>query len=170
MSQTDSQKSPSVSHVKKHTGGCLCGAVRFEAELDLSGKVSRCNCTLCTKIGASGIIVKPSAFRLLSGTDSVSEFRVNANSPNYRVFCKRCGIHCYGAGYVEELGGAFCSINVNCLDDIDPSELTFQYWDGRHDNWMAGARSEPWPVRTREAAGTVAVEGAAARKEAGASA
>jgi hypothetical protein len=169
MSQTDSQNSPSVSNVKKYTGGCHCGAVRFEAELDLSQKISRCNCTICTKIGASGLVIKPSAFRLLSGTDSVGEYRVTLNSPNYRGFCKRCGIHCFGGGYVEQLGGAFASVNVNCLDDVDLTELTFQYWDGLHDNWMAGARSEPWPTRTR-AAGTAPETAAPARNEAGASA
>ncbi|WP_426749625.1 hypothetical protein [Myxococcus sp. Y35] len=40
----------------------------------------------------------------------------------------------------------FASINVNCIDDIDPATLTYQYWDGRHDNWAAGFRDTPWPV------------------------
>jgi hypothetical protein len=66
---------------------------------------------------------------------------------NSRSFCRLCGIHLYGQGYVEELGGAFCSININCLDDVDPSLLTIGYWDGRNNNWHSGMRSGPWPLQ-----------------------
>ncbi|MBZ4418121.1 GFA family protein [Myxococcus sp. RHSTA-1-4] len=145
MNETAS-KTPTASTVKTYAGGCLCGAVRFEAELDLASPVGRCNCTICTKLSSAGLIVKPSAFRLVSGEESLSRFSARAGSPNHRAFCKHCGVLCYGAGDVPELGGAFRSVSVNCLEGVDPSKLTYQYWDGRHDNWAAGPRSTPWPV------------------------
>lgn len=46
-----------------------------------------------------------------------------------------CGVTPYGHGYVEEIGGAFVSINVACLDGIAPEELAalpIQYMDGLH--------------------------------------
>mgnify|MGYP003376882879 CR=1 FL=1 len=49
----------------KHHGSCLCGDVQFEVEVDLA-QGSRCNCTICTKLGATGAIVKPAAFTLRS--------------------------------------------------------------------------------------------------------
>jgi hypothetical protein len=134
------------STLKTYTGGCLCGAVRFEATLDLSEPVNRCNCSICTKVGGATTSMKPSAFRLLSGAESLGEFR-KAGSPNHRNFCKHCGVQCFGAGDVAEMGGAFASVNVHCLDGIDPAGLTYQYWDGRYDNWAAGPRSEPYPLR-----------------------
>ncbi|WP_224241485.1 GFA family protein [Hyalangium gracile] len=143
---TKQAPTPTVSPVKTYTGGCHCGAVRFEAQLDLSQPVSRCNCTICTKLGGTTTLVKPSAFRLLSGEESLSQYRLKG-SPNYRAFCKHCGAQCYGAGNVAELGGDFCSVNVNCLDNVDPNELPCVYWDGRHDNWAAGPRNAPWPIR-----------------------
>jgi hypothetical protein len=130
---------------KIHGGGCHCGAVRFEAELDLDEAVNRCNCTMCTKLAQANVVIKPDAFRLLSGADSLTDYR-RGDGPNHSPFCKVCGVHCYAYGNVPELGGDYYAVNVLCLDDIDPSLLTAQHWDGRHDNWAAGPRPAPWPV------------------------
>ena len=46
------------------------------------------------------------------------------------------------------LGGDFVSVNLNCLDSFDPATVKTIYWDGRHDNWQAGPRDQPWPVFT----------------------
>jgi hypothetical protein len=119
--------------------------VRYEITADLSD-VSRCNCSFCTKFGGANVTVKPSAFRVLKGQDEVSRYGLK-DSPNTRSFCKHCGVVCFGAGDVAEMGGKFASANVNTLDDVDPSLLSYQYWDGLHDNWMAGSRSTPWPYQ-----------------------
>jgi hypothetical protein len=131
---------------QKHAGGCHCGAVRFEFEGDLSSGAGRCNCTVCTKIGPTGFIVKPGAFSLLSGEASLSEYVWGAKISR-RSFCKHCGVHCFGRGHLAEIGGDFVSINLNCVDDIDLADVKLTYWDGRHDNWEAGPRSTPWPVK-----------------------
>jgi len=55
-------------------------------------------------------------------------------------------VHCFGRGYLAEVGGDFVSVNYNCLDDVDPASLDITYWDGRHNNWYAGTRPAPWPV------------------------
>jgi hypothetical protein len=146
MSETQKRQNPNPSGLKKHAGGCHCGAVRFEAELDLDAGASRCNCTVCTKMGNTGVMVAPSAFRLLSGEESLGEYRIGT-SLNARRFCKRCGVQVFGQGDIPELRGPFVSVNVNCLDDIDPGALKIGYWDGRHNNWQAGMRNEPWPVK-----------------------
>ena len=67
-----------------------------------------------------------------------------------RFFCKRCGVHCFGRGELEFLGGAFVGVSVNCLDALDVEALPLRYWDGRHDNWEAGPRDTPWPVAGSE--------------------
>jgi hypothetical protein len=128
----------------KYTGGCHCGAVRFEVELDIS-KGSMCNCTVCTKIASVGAIAKPSAFRLLSGEDSLSSYEWGGKTAQ-RKFCKHCGVHCFAPGYLDVLGGDYVSINLNCLDDFDRSRIELEYWDGRHNNWQAGQRDTPWPI------------------------
>ena len=147
-SQASEQHDASTeSNVQSYRGSCHCGAVRFEAKLDLSQGATRCNCTICTKLNALGGIVKPHAFALLAGEDSLSAYEWG-HKVSKRFFCKHCGVYCFGRGYLDVLGGAFVSINYNTLDDIDPSELKVGYWDGRHDNWQAGMRDTPWPIRS----------------------
>ncbi|SRR6266542_1100201 len=68
-----------------------------------------------------------------------------------RFFCKTCGIHCFARGHLAEVGGDYVSINLNCIDDLDPNELNVSYWDGRHNNWHAGPRSTPWPISASSA-------------------
>ncbi len=128
-----------------HQGGCHCGAVRFEAELDASAGGARCNCTICNKIAATGTIVKPNAFRLLSGESSLRSYEWGTRTSK-RFFCETCGIHVFGKGHLEQLGGDYVSINLNCVDDIDPNQVPAIYWDGRHDNWQAGPRPTAWPI------------------------
>lgn len=134
--------------MRAHTGSCVCGAVRFEVEVDLSAGVTRCNCTFCTKLHASGVTVKPDAFRLVQGGDALTRYAHTPGAPE-RAFCKRCGTHLFGDGDIPQLGGAFVSINVQTLDGVELSEIPLAYWDGRHDNWMAGTRPAPWPIYAR---------------------
>jgi hypothetical protein len=131
--------------MKTLTGGCHCGAVRYRVELDLAQPAGRCNCTICTKSAAAGRIVKPEAFELLAGEAALFDYH-REGSPVHHPFCMKCGIRSFGHGDLPELGGKYYSINVNCLDEVDPARLEYVYWDGRHNNWEAGARKEPWPV------------------------
>lgn len=135
---TTTSTSPSV-----HPGSCVCGAVRFEATLDLA-TASRCNCTFCTKLGTTGVIARPAALRLLQGADSLATY--GSNPAGHRSFCRVCGTHPFSAGHLEFLGGDYVSININTLDDLDLATIPVRHWDGRHDNWRAGPRPTPWPV------------------------
>jgi hypothetical protein len=125
-------------------GGCLCGDVRFEVTVD-AGAASGCNCTLCTKLGVLGAVVKPEVFRLLSDETKLATYsRVPEIAT--RFFCVRCHVYCFGKGHLAEIGGDFVSVNMNTLDNFDPSLARLVYWDGRHNNWDAGPRTAPWPV------------------------
>ena len=131
--------------IKTYTGGCHCGAVRFEADLDLSNGGTMCNCSICAKLGGVTTVAKPSAFRLLSGEDSLASYTWRSEQ-SARKFCKHCGVHSFGTGHVGELGGDFVSVTLNALDGFDLGKVAVRHWDGRHDNWQAGLRETPWPV------------------------
>lgn len=81
----------------------------------------------------------------MSDEDSITKYGFGQNISK-RSFCKHCGVHCFGAGHLEVLGGDFVSINLNTLDRVDPRDVHVIYWDGRHDNWHAGPSDQPWPI------------------------
>lgn len=131
--------------LQAHAGGCHCGAVRFQVSSDLSAGGGRCNCSICTKTAVTSGLVKPDAFTLLTGQEALASYEWGAKISR-RFFCKHCGVHCFGRGFLEDIGGDYVAVNYNCLDDVDPSDLRVNYWDGRHNNWHAGPRPTPWPV------------------------
>ena len=144
MSQTNA-KHETQSGTTTQQGSCHCGAVRFEVDVDLGAPAGRCNCSVCTKVAATSAIVKPSAFRLLTGNEALGVYEWGMKISK-RHFCKRCGVHCFARGHLVELGGDYVSVNLNCLEGVELGQLAVVYWDGRHENWEAGPRSRPWPI------------------------
>jgi hypothetical protein len=119
-------------------GSCHCGHVRFEAEIDVDEGTGKCNCTICTKLRFWGAVVKPSAFRLLAGRDALVDYRFNSESVHH-PFCRYCGVHAFGHGNIEAIGGEYYSINLSCLDNASFTELVdapVRYYDGRNNNWF----------------------------------
>lgn len=81
--------------LKTYTGSCHCGAVRFEADLDISTGTGKCNCTICTKMRLWSVNALPDAFRLLAGEDDLTDYRGRGNSVAHHQFCRHCGIRAF---------------------------------------------------------------------------
>jgi hypothetical protein len=126
---------------KTHAGSCHCGAVRYQAELDLAQGTLRCNCSICSKARAWFAFVKADLFRLISGEDALADYQwAPPGRPphlHYR-FCKTCGIRLFAQGDDPSLGGRFYAVAVATLDGVEPDELAaapIRYVDGRHDRY-----------------------------------
>jgi hypothetical protein len=120
------------------TGGCHCGKVRIEADVDLAAGTGRCNCSICGKLRGWTAIVKPQAVRLLAGQEDLSSYEWGAKIST-RLFCKHCGVHVFSRGHLEEVGGDYCSVNIAALN-LEPATLDripVRYFDGLHNNWMS---------------------------------
>ena len=80
------------------TGGCHCGAIRYEAEVD-PAQVSACHCTDCQVLtgGAFRISVRaaPGTFRLVAGTPRVYTKTGDSGRQREQGFCERCGSPIY---------------------------------------------------------------------------
>ena len=127
--------------LKTHHGSCHCGAVRYEADVDLAAGSNRCNCSICTKARAWFTFVPEAQFRLLAGEDALTQYRwtpPGKPEPFLRyAFCKTCGVRIHGTAEHPK-GGRFYALSIATIDDVDADELAsapIKYIDGRHDRF-----------------------------------
>ena len=115
---------------KTYQGSCHCGAVRFEADLDLAQGTFKCNCSICFKTRAWLAPVAAGDFRLLSGEESLGDYQFGKKRIHHR-FCKTCGVRPFSQS------GDQRAVRVNCLDEVDPQDLIaapVRYFNMRHDD------------------------------------
>lgn len=123
---------------KTYKGSCHCGAVRFEADIDLSAGTGKCNCTFCTKARAWKAFVKPASFRLAAGSEKAKGYHKHPQAP-LKYHCPECGVRTHELGSADYMGGDFVAIFLAALDDVEPAELIaapVRYSDGRNNNWQ----------------------------------
>lgn len=125
--------------LKTHHGSCHCGAVRFEAEIDLATGTNKCNCSICTKARAWFTIVPGDRYRLHAAEGALSEYRWTppgrAEPFLHYAFCKTCGVRIHARGDHPSFGGLFFAVAVATLDDADRDEFAaapVNYVDGRN--------------------------------------
>jgi hypothetical protein len=111
------------------TGGCHCGAVRFEARVPRQVIVLDCNCSICTKTGFRHLIVPHADFRLLQGESDLTSYRFGTGAAEH-LFCRMCGVKSF---YQPRSHPDGWSLNLNALDDVRSLEVTAERFDGR--NW-----------------------------------
>lgn len=127
--------------VQRYEGGCHCGAVRYEVDLDLDKGTIRCNCSLCSKARAWFAFAPFETFRYSAGGEADEiQYRwtpANREKPNltYNI-CSTCGIRTHADGIGPD-GKRTVAINVPTLEGVDPELLAakIRYVDGRHDHF-----------------------------------
>lgn len=95
-----------------HRGGCHCGRVRFDIDAPATLDVLDCNCSMCRMTGFLHLIVPASRFRLIAGTEDLTEYRFNTGTARH-LFCRHCGVKAF---YVPRSHPDGWSVNVRCLD------------------------------------------------------
>lgn len=127
--------------MKTYNGSCHCGAVRFEADLDLTQSSYRCNCSICRRTRFWPAIAKEGGFRLLSDQEMLTEYLFNTKK-NQHFFCKVCGVRPFGVGNETPMGKMY-GVNIGCLEGVteeDLSKIPITYVDGINERWTEAPR------------------------------
>ncbi len=118
----------------KITGGCLCGAVRYETTREPAYQLL-CYCTDCQTIsGAPGYAAYGVPIESIVVTKgSPAEFNIRADSGriNSRRFCRDCGSRLWAQ--LDELGVA--SVNAFTLDEREHFRPTANHCPDSAPGW-----------------------------------
>lgn len=122
--------------LKTYRGRCHCGAVTFEADLDLTQPSYRCNCSICRRTRFWPAVAMEGGFRLLSGESELTKYLFNRRV-NEHWFCRHCGVRAFGIGTDTPIGRMY-GVNLGCLEDVSDEELSripITYVDGLNEQW-----------------------------------
>ena len=89
----------------KIDGGCHCGFITFEAEID-PADVGVCHCTDCQSLSGTAfttyVFAPRAGFRLLSGTPKIYYKTGSSGAKRAQAFCPECGSRIYASAAVAE--------------------------------------------------------------------
>ena len=114
--------------LQSHTGGCHCGKVRYQVQLDLDGPVISCNCSMCGKKGTLLSFAPAENFKLQQGEGEMTSYKFNHKVIDH-LFCSTCGVTSFARGSKD--GKPIVAINTRCLDGVDPASLDVMHFDGK---------------------------------------
>ena len=122
--------------LKTYQGSCHCGAVRFEADLDLTQPTYRCNCSICRRSRFWAAVAREGGVRILAGESELTQYLFHSRK-NQHYFCRHCGVRPFGIGTETPMGKMY-GVNIGCLEGVTEEELSripITYVDGMHDRW-----------------------------------
>ncbi len=106
-----------MSDDTKMTGGCMCGAVRYEAAGDPFA-VNHCHCHSCRKHNG-GPVVTLAGFTSAQVAFGGDERKIYESSPGVgRAFCGKCGTPLTWEGDSGEMG-PILEIHISTFDNPD---------------------------------------------------
>ncbi len=121
----------------KRSGGCLCGAVRYEVEWPPQALVV-CHCSDCQKQSGSALSVVGVSARdgieVIGSLETFSHPGSSGQTVN-RKFCGRCGSPVLTDTEAARMDGIifFKAGTLDRTDDLDP---TLHYWTGSAQHWF----------------------------------
>ncbi len=125
----------------KMTGGCMCGAVRYETAGDTFG-VIHCHCHSCRKHNG-GPVVTLVGFKSGEVTFSGDERKIYVSSPGVgRAFCGKCGTPLTWEGDGGELG-PILEIHISTFDNPDVLVPTAHAFEAERIPWFDIADNLP---------------------------
>lgn len=119
-----------------HTGGCLCGAIRYNVSAPMVNVIA-CHCTHCRKASGAGashnIALPTSAVTFTQGTPKRYVDTADSGNRLYRFFCPDCGSSIYSQ---RETMPQMMVLKAGTLDDASGLKLAMNIWTDSALPWM----------------------------------
>ena len=124
------------------TGGCLCGAVRYEVNADPI-TTRTCWCRLCQFIGAGSATVNvcfPAGALVIRGElrDFVST--ADSGAAMHRRFCPICGVHMFSDA---DQRSHLTFVRAGTLDDVELAAPEMAIWTSQAPSWACIGENIP---------------------------
>ena len=128
----------------KIDGGCHCGFIAYEADVDPE-KVEICHCTDCQTFSGSAFrTVVPAtmgSFRLLSGQPKIYVKTAESGNKRVQAFCPECGTSVYSAP-ADGSSGVF-GLRVGTIRQRSSLVPKTHYWYRSAQSWVTELGSLP---------------------------
>ena len=121
----------------KIDGGCHCGKITYEAEVDPEG--SRiCHCTDCQRIGGTAFRMvvpsHPDTFKLTAGEPRIYHKIAESGNTRAQAFCADCGTHIYASPVGD--GPKTYNIRTGTITQRDALPPVMQIWHRSARPWL----------------------------------
>ena len=113
---------------QNYSGSCHCGAVTFQATMNLQGLIS-CNCSICKRKGTVLGFIPAEYFKLEKGENNLTDYQFGSKRIHH-LFCKICGVTGFAKGANPD-GSEMVAVNVRCLEGVDVDTLEVNQYDGK---------------------------------------
>lgn len=119
-----------------HSGGCLCGAIRYTVSAPLTSVIA-CHCTHCRKISGAGsshnVAIPTSALAITQGEPRVYADTADSGNRLNRFFCANCGSSLFSR---REKTPEMTVLKAGTLDDASSLKLAMNIWTDSALPWM----------------------------------
>ena len=128
----------------KIDGGCHCGAITYEAEIDPEN-VASCHCADCQQLSGSAfrtIVFAPEdGFKLLSGELKIYVKTADSGAKRIQAFCPECGSPIYATSAGD--GPKDYGIRLGTARQRESLAPKAHYWFRSALPWLTGLDSLP---------------------------
>lgn len=121
----------------KVTGGCHCGALTYEADIDAE-RIGICHCVDCQILSGTAfrtaVRVSTDNFTLLTGTPKTYTKTGGSGQPRVMAFCGNCGTQLYGTGVGDASG--LLSLRIGTCNERAVLKPSREIWRRSAVDWI----------------------------------
>ena len=122
----------------KIDGGCHCGDITFEAEVD-PDNTSICHCTDCQQLTGTvfrtSVRANPGTFKVLTGEPAIYVKTAESGNKRVQAFCRRCGSPIYATSPGSEEPKLY-NIRLGTVRQRSQFVPKIQIWSSSAQPWL----------------------------------